>query len=245
MVRSGRQRVVREGWRGRRSRHGRVGSRPLGLAGVPVVAIKRIVVAKSPRVTAGVGGEATAGRVVLGSVHVRSERVPRKHGDIARVGVGSRYGVRRVRLRRRDVGRTQRRGRRGADSPGSWGRRREHAVGLELLVGPVSSLGVGVVVYPRMTSQLVGAGELLATSGELASMGLLAGVSSNVPRLMLETVEGLVAHGTLVRSRELSRSVGGLTAIRDGPVRLEIRRAGHCGCCCYCLNVSKVDQKVV
>ena len=95
-------------------------------------------------------------------------------------------------------------------------------------MGSISSLRVGIVVYPRVTSQLVGARELLAASGELTGVRLLAGVGSDVPGLVLETVEGLVAHGALVGSGELSRSIGGLATVRDGPVRLQIRGGGHC-----------------
>ena len=174
-----------EGWRGRRGRHRRVGSRPLRLTRVSVVAVERVVVAKRPgRVGIGVCRQAPAG-VVLSSVHVRSKRVSGEQGDIAGISVRGGNGVRRVRLRGRHVWRGQCRSGSGADSSGSRRRGRKHAVGLELLVGPVTSLRVGVVVYSRVTSQLIGAGEFLAASGELAGMGLLASVGSDVPSLML------------------------------------------------------------
>lgn len=89
---------------------------------------------------------------------------------------------------------------------------------------PVASLRVGVVVYPRVAGQLVGAGELLAATREGAGVGLLARVSSDVASLVLETVEGLVAHGALVGPGQLGRRLGSLAvAVRDGPVGFDVR----------------------
>lgn len=62
----------------------------------------------------------------------------------------------------------------------------------------VASSRVGVVVYPRVPGELVGAGEALRAAWELAGVRLLAGVSADVPRLVLEAVEGLLAERTLV-----------------------------------------------
>lgn len=90
-------------------------------------------------------------------------------------------------------------------------------------MGPVSSLRVGVVMYPRVASQLIRAGELLAASRKLAGMGFLASVGSDMSGLMLQTVERLVAHGALVRSGKFRRSIGRLAAIGNGPVGLEVR----------------------
>ena len=137
----------------------------------------------------------------------------RRRGD----GIGS------VRVRRRDVGRGHGRG--GGGSDGLGGGRRRHHVGLHsvdhavmmvlLLFG--ASPRVGVVVYPRVTSQFVGTGELFTAPRKLASVGFLSGVCADVACLMLEAVEGLVAERTLVGAREF---VGGLRGLAsgDGPV---------------------------
>lgn len=67
----------------------------------------------------------------------------------------------------------------------------------------VSSPGVGVVVYPRVAGELVGARKAFGAAGKLAGVGFFARVSANVSRLVFETVEGLVAQGTLVRARQV------------------------------------------
>ena len=73
---------------------------------------------------------------------------------------------------------------------------------LLLLMGLVPSSGVGVVVNSRVPSQLIRTGKLLAASWELAGMRLLSCVSANVPGLVLEAVECLVAERALVGARE-------------------------------------------
>ena len=70
-----------------------------------------------------------------------------------------------------------------------------------LLLTLVASSRVRVVVNARVTGQLIRAGELLGAPGELAGMGFLSSVSTNVSRLVLQAVEGLLAEGALVRSR--------------------------------------------
>ena len=55
----------------------------------------------------------------------------------------------------------------------------------------------------RMAGQFVGSAEALATSRELAGMRLLASMSADMPGLMFEAVEGSVAQGALVGSREI------------------------------------------
>lgn len=70
---------------------------------------------------------------------------------------------------------------------------------LSLVVPP----GIGIVVNPRVTGELVGAAEAFGTAWELAGMRLLAGVGANVPGLVFQTVEGTVAERTLVRTREV------------------------------------------
>lgn len=110
-----------------------------------------------------------------------------------------------------------------------------------LLVAPTR---VGVVVYSRVTSEFVGSAEALGASGELAGVGLLASVGTDVSGLMLEAVEGLVAERTLVRARKIRTVVLvlGLHGMRhcgdsrggghDGWVRLntgvDVRRWGIC-----------------
>lgn len=54
-----------------------------------------------------------------------------------------------------------------------------------------------------MAGQLVGSAESFRAARELASMRFLSSVRTNMARLMLETVEGLVAKGTLVRTRQI------------------------------------------
>jgi len=88
----------------------------------------------------------------------------------------------------------------------------------------VSPPGVGVVVYPRVSSQLIAAGELLGATGKVASMGLLAGVSANVPGLVFQAVEGLVTERALVGARQF---VGALCLLSagQGPVGLDGRNS--------------------
>ncbi len=82
----------------------------------------------------------------------------------------------------------------------------------------VSPSGVGVAVYPRVTGQLVGSRELLGATRELADVRLLAGVGADVPRLVLQTVECLVAEGAFVRARQLGCRLHGLST-GEGPIR--------------------------
>lgn len=74
---------------------------------------------------------------------------------------------------------------------------------LLLLLGLVAASRVGVVVYPRVTGQLVAAGEALCAGGKLAGVGLLARVRANVSGLMLESVKGLFAERALVGTGEI------------------------------------------
>ena len=91
---------------------------------------------------------------------------------------------------------------------------------LLLVLALVAPPGVGVVVYPGVTGQLIGARELLATSRELASVRLLSSVSTDVTGLVLQTVEGLIAERALVGSRQLVGGLGGLSA-GERPVGLD------------------------
>ena len=129
---------------------------------------------------------------------------------------GVRDCISRIRVRRRHVGRGESRCRSRSNVLG--GRRRRHHVtrlhgsgehGVRLLA-LVASSRVGVIVYPRVPGQLIGSRELLAAARELAGMGLLSGVGANVPSLMLQAVEGLVAERALVGPRELVGGICGL-----------------------------------
>lgn len=72
----------------------------------------------------------------------------------------------------------------------------------------VASARVGIVVYSRMAGQLIGATEALAAAGKLAGVGLLARVGANVSCLMLQTVEGLFAERTFVRTWQVWPVIG-------------------------------------
>lgn len=74
-----------------------------------------------------------------------------------------------------------------------------------------------------MTGQLIAAREPLAATRECASVGLLAGVSANVPGLVLQAVEGLITQRALVGARQLVRALGLLGAWQRA-VRLDV---GH------------------
>ena len=74
---------------------------------------------------------------------------------------------------------------------------------LLVMLALVATARVGVVVDSGMASQLIRSRKLLAAPRELASMRLLACVSADVSRLVLEAVESLVTEGTLVRARKL------------------------------------------
>lgn len=60
-----------------------------------------------------------------------------------------------------------------------------------------------------MPSQLVGPTEAFGAAGELAAMWLLARVCSYVPGLMFQTVEGLIAEGAFVGTRQVLSFVFG------------------------------------
>ena len=68
--------------------------------------------------------------------------------------------------------------------------------------------GERVRVDPRVAGQLVRAGEALEATGEVALVGLLARVCSDVAGLVLEPVERLLAERTLVRPG-VRRGAGG------------------------------------
>lgn len=89
---------------------------------------------------------------------------------------------------------------------------------------------VWIVVYPRMPRQFVRSGETLRTAGKLTGVWLLAGVSSNMSGLMLETVKGLIAQRTLVGTRQI------LTVFSmDSPVHLGHHTDG--GHLCFSLGL--------
>ena len=67
----------------------------------------------------------------------------------------------------------------------------------------VAATRVGVVVNARMSRKLVGSAKSLRASRKLASVWLLSCVRANVSRLVLETVECLIAQRALVRTRKI------------------------------------------
>jgi hypothetical protein len=71
------------------------------------------------------------------------------------------------------------------------------------LVGLIVAAGVGVIVYPRVTSEFVRSAEAFTTARELAGMRLLACMSADVSCLVFQAVEGSVAERTLVRARQV------------------------------------------
>lgn len=140
--------------------------------------------------------------------HIRAALTP---SGAASLGVRMEAGrrgivVRRVMGRRHVGGRNGRWGS-GADGLGLRGRHHlglhvmHHALVGQLALGPTPR--VGVAVYPRVARELVRTGKALGAARELACMGLLSCVRPDVPRLVFETVEGLVAEGALVGSGEL------------------------------------------
>lgn len=88
---------------------------------------------------------------------------------------------------------------------------------LRMMLALVAPARIGVVVNPRVTCQFIGTRKLFATSRILAGVRLLARVSANMPRLVLEPVESLVTERAFVRTREFIRRLGSLGA-RKRPV---------------------------
>jgi len=139
-------------------------------------------------------------------------------------GASSRKGVSGVGMRRRHVGRSNSRGGSRVDFPGPW--RRHHAtVSLHgsdktlvmNLLPLVASPGVWVVMNPRVSGKLIGAGELFAAPRELASMGLLSSMGSDMSGLVLKTMEGLIAQRALVGSGQFGCGLHVLSS-RQGAV---------------------------
>jgi hypothetical protein len=71
----------------------------------------------------------------------------------------------------------------------------------------VASPRVGVVVYPRVTGELIRAAETFRASRKGAGMGLLASMCPDMAGLVLETVKGLLTQRALVRAREVLTSI--------------------------------------
>ena len=68
-----------------------------------------------------------------------------------------------------------------------------------------------------LPGELVRARETFCATGESAGMGLLSRVSADVTGLVLQTVEGLVTEGALVRTGEvLARLLLGLLLLQEG-----------------------------
>lgn len=89
----------------------------------------------------------------------------------------------------------------------------------------VASPRVGVVVYPGVPGELVGAAEAFRASGESAGVRLLSSVGPDVAGLVLETVEGLLTQRALVRARKVLAGVllGRLCVLQEGS------HEAHCG----------------
>ena len=247
VIRSRRQGIVREGGRRRGGRVRRIGPRPLRVAVRVVVIVGLVVRVRAGHVVRSETRELVPrGMEAVGVVRVmpcRAVKQVRGHlaldlvgspaeqrdittagapGRATSVGAEARVGrvvvVRAVRVGRRDVRRRHARGGRRSDGLGSG--RRGHHLRLEvgvLLAMLVSPAGVGVAVYPRVTGQLVGSRELLGATRKLADVRLLAGVGADVPRLVLQTVECLVAEGAFVRPRQLGCCIHGLST-GEGPI---------------------------
>lgn len=65
---------------------------------------------------------------------------------------------------------------------------------------PLSISAAGVGMDLEMSGEFIASAELFYASGIMAFVRLLAGVGSNVSRLVLKSVKGLSAYRTLVRS---------------------------------------------
>ena len=74
---------------------------------------------------------------------------------------------------------------------------------LDSLLCLVTPPRVGVVMYPGMAGEFIGTRKSFGAAGELAGMRLLSGMGSDMPRLMLKTVEGLITERTLVRAGQV------------------------------------------
>ena len=72
-----------------------------------------------------------------------------------------------------------------------------------------------------MTGQFVRSREFLAAARELAGMRLLASVSTDVSRLVLETVESLVTKRALVGTRKLVGGALRLLSSGQRPIGLD------------------------
>lgn len=183
-----------------------------------------------------VRGEAVVALNLLGGVgqDTKFHGVPRKRAAVQTSSVMERAlgeGILRIRVRRRHIWRDQRRVGRALDRSRASGRRhhgvrsqsRGHVV--RSLLSLVASPRVWVVVYPRVPSELVRTGELLAAARELASMRLLARVRPDMPRLVLEAVESLIAQRALVRPRQLTRVL--LRLAWERPIGANNADCGH------------------
>jgi hypothetical protein len=173
-----------------------------------------------------------------------------QHGNVTTsvvVNCRGGQGKSRIRVRRRHIRWGQSRARGRANGLGS-GRRRHHSIRkhmmgdallvhlmLLLLVGLsslVASPWVGVVVNARVTSELIRSRELLAATGELAGVRLLASVSSDVTSLVLQTMKGLITERALVGSGQL---VGVLRRLATWKGSIGLN---NCHCCCCHLDVA-------
>lgn len=160
-----------------------------------------------------------------------------QHGNVGVAGVQAGHGVGKggVSVRGGYVGGGQGRGRSGTNGLGRshhplhsrrhvlvLGLLLELLMSLVLLLAFVTPARIGVVVYPGVSGQFIGARKLLAAARELASMGLLSGMGSDVSSLVLQAMESLLAERAFVWTRKLRRGLRRLNA-RDRPVGLDNR----------------------
>lgn len=89
----------------------------------------------------------------------------------------------------------------------------------------VSSSRVGVIVYSRVSRQLIGPAESLGAARELAGMWLLAGVGADMTGLVLQAMEGFVAKRALVGSWQIRAVLIAVHVHSHG--RHGHRRGGH------------------
>lgn len=93
------------------------------------------------------------------------------------------------------------------------------------LLGLMVSPGVGIVVDPRVSGQLVGPTEALGAAGKVTGVWLLARVGPDVSGLMLQPMEGLVAPRTLVGSREVGSMLA--SGVRLGATDVDWKAGGR------------------
>jgi len=194
-------------------------------AGAAVVLVAGVVVPLDLRRGRGQQVDVHAGRGAVATPPVGAQAGAHVGGGVAGEGVRGR-DIRGCDLRDRGGSRDRLAG------------RRHHRVGHAVLAGRgrrgrrdvlrlVAPPRVGVVVDSRVAGQLVRTAEALGAAGILAGVRLLTGVGADVPRLVLQAVEGSVAEGALVRPGEVLAHLlrRGTRALHEG--RQQADGGGH------------------